>query len=295
MIKIAVVGYGNVGKAACEAVRAAGDMELVCLVTSQTVDEGLPLYKNVDEMLASDTKVDVAVLALPTRMLEDSATRLLEAGINTVDSFDIHHQILDHCKKLDLPAKSGKAVAIVSAGWDPGSDSIVRALLLAMIPSGQTYTNFGPGMSMGHTVAAKAVEGVKDAVSMTLPAGKGVHKRLIYLELEEGYVFDEVTARIKQDAYFAGSELEFKQIDRASEMKNVEHGVKIERQGKSGSTQGQLAEFSMRINNPALTGQMMVSAARATMKQAAGAYTVIDIPPVDFLEGDRENLIASLV
>ena len=82
-------------------------------------------------------------------------------GINTVDSFDIHTGIADLRRSLDSVAKAHNAVSVISAGWDPGSDSVVRALLEAMVPKGITYTNFGPGMSMGHTVAVKAIEGVK--------------------------------------------------------------------------------------------------------------------------------------
>lgn len=84
-------------------------------------------------------------------------------GINTVDSFDIHTGIVDLRRTLNATAKEHKAVSIISAGWDPGSDSIVRTMLEAIAPKGITYTNFGPGMSMGHTVAVKAIDGVKAA------------------------------------------------------------------------------------------------------------------------------------
>ena len=51
----------------------------------------------------------------------------------------------------------------------------------------------------------------------------------------------------------------------------------------------------MKINNPALTSQVLVNAARATMRQQPGAYTMIEIRVIDYLPGDREELIRQLV
>ena len=95
--------------------------------------------------------------------MEHYATEALRLGINTVDSFDIHTQTVDLHRTLGEVARKHHAVSIMSAGWDPGTDSVIRALLEACAPKGLTYTNFGPGMSMGHTVAVKAIEGVKAA------------------------------------------------------------------------------------------------------------------------------------
>ena len=123
-------------------------------------------------------RVDVAILCTPTRSVEKYAKEYLAMGINTVDSFDIHTGIVDLRRTLNATAKEHKAVSIISAGWDPGSDSIVRTMLEAIAPKGITYTNFGPGMSMGHTVAVKAIDGVKAALSMTIPTGTGIHRRM---------------------------------------------------------------------------------------------------------------------
>ena len=51
----------------------------------------------------------------------------------------------------------------------------------------------------------------------------------------------------------------------------------------------------MKINNPALTAQIMVSSARAAMLQKPGCYTLIEIPVIDLLCGDRQELIKHLV
>lgn len=295
-IKVAIVGYGNIGRFALEAVQAAQDFELVGVVRRD--------INNVPEELQNITvtndiktlgDVDVALLCSPTRAINELAKSILSLGINTVDSFDVHSEIVSLKTELDDVAKKHDRVAVISAGWDPGSDSIVRALMLAMAPKGITYTNFGPGMSMGHSVAAKAIEGVKDALSMTIPLGTGVHRRMAYVELEAGANFNQVEQAIKADSYFSSDETHVKQVDSVDSLKDVGHGVHMTHKGVSGKTHNQLFEYSMRINNPALTSQFMVSAARASMKQRAGAYTVIEIPPVDFLAGDLNTLIAKLV
>ena len=118
---------------------------------------------------------------------------------NTVDSFDIHGLIPELRRSLDAVAKAHGTVAVISAGWDPGSDSIVRTLMQAAAPEGLTYTNFGPGMSMGHTVCVKSKPGVKDALSMTIPLGTGIHRRMVYVELEEGAALEDVAAAVKAD------------------------------------------------------------------------------------------------
>ncbi|HHQ2586250.1 diaminopimelate dehydrogenase [Providencia rettgeri] len=295
-IKAAIVGYGNIGRYALEAVLAAEDFELVGVVRRNTQDipAELSAYKVVD-YIEKLGEVDVALLCSPTRAIGPLAAKILSLGINTVDSFDVHSDIVALKHSLDDIAKQHNSVAVVSAGWDPGSDSIMRTLMLAMAPKGVTFTNFGPGMSMGHSVAAKAIDGVKDALSVTIPLGTGVHRRMVYVELESGVNFDAVTQAIKADSYFSSDETHIRQVDSIDALKDVGHGVHMTHKGVSGATHNQLFEYSMRINNPALTSQFMVSAARATMKQAAGAYTVIEIPPVNFLQGDLDTLIAKLV
>ena len=178
---------------------------------------------------------------------------------------------------------------------DPGSDSVVRTLLEAIAPKGITYTNFGPGRSMGHSVAVRAIDGVKDALSMTIPVGTGIHRRMVYVELEEGADFKTVEAAIKSDPYFVNDETHVKQVPCVDDLNDVGHGVNLVRKGVSGKTHNQLFEFDMKINNPALTAQVLVCVARASMKQQPGCYTMIEVPVIDLLCGDREELIAHLV
>ena len=296
-IRVAIVGYGNIGQYALQALEAAPDMEVAGVVRrsgNENKPEELapyPVVKHVSEL----ENVDVAILATPTRSVERYAKDILALGINTVDSFDIHSKILDLRRSLGDSAEAGNAVSIISAGWDPGSDSVIRTLLEAIAPKGITYTNFGPGMSMGHTVAVKAIEGVKAALSMTIPVGTGIHRRMVYVEIEEGYDFNQVAASIKADPYFINDETHVKEVPCVDDLLDMGHGVNLTRKGVSGTTQNQLFEFNMRINNPALTAQVLVCCARATMRQAPGCYTMIEIPLIDLLYGDREQHIAHLV
>ena len=284
-MKIAILGYGNIGKAAEEAIKAAPDLELA------------GIYHHNDCLDCIDA--DVVLVATPTREVQKFATVLAARGICTVDSFDIHGQIWSLRSSLDAVCQANHTVSILSAGWDPGTDSMVRALLMAMAPKGLTYTNFGPGRSMGHTVAAKAIKGVRNALSMTIPLGTGIHRRMVYIELEDGADFKTVEAAILADDYFAHDETHVIPVDSVDALNNVAHGVNLVRSGVSGETHNQRFEFNMTINNPALTGQIMVSCARAAVRMRdrgeCGAKTMIELRPIDLLPGSTEQNIKALV
>ena len=296
-IRAAVVGYGNIGRYALEALTAAPDMEIAGIVRRRGAEdcpkelEGYKVVKDIREL----DDVDVAILATPTRSVEAYAKDILALGINTVDSFDIHTQIVDLRRSLDAAAKAGKAVSIISAGWDPGSDSVVRTLMESLAPKGVSYTNFGPGRSMGHSVAVRAIKGVRDALSVTIPLGTGIHRRMVYVELEEGADFAAVKQAILTDPYFVNDETHVQQVACVDDLNDVGHGVNLVRKGVSGQTHNQLFEFNMKINNPALTAQVLVNVARASMRQQPGCYTMIEIPVIDYLPGDREQIIGHLV
>ena len=297
MIKAAIVGYGNIGKAVLEAVSQAKDFELCGIVRRSALNpppalEGLEV---VDDIQKLKEKPDVAILCVPTRSVEAIAKDYLSLGISTVDSFDIHSKIPALHQSLEAAAKEHGRVAVMSAGWDPGTDSVIRAILLACAPKGLTYTTFGPGMSMGHTVAIKAIEGVRDALSVTVPVGSGMHRRMCYVELEDGYDPEHIKRRIKEDDYFKKDETHVKFVRSVDDIRDSGHGVLLERKGVSGVTPNQRFEFRMSINNPALTAQVMVSSARAAVRQQPGCYTLIEIPPVDLLPGEREEHIKHLV
>lgn len=295
-IRVAIVGYGNIGRFVVEALESAFDFEIAGVVRRDASDvpseiSHLKVVSDVSQL----SSVDVAILCTPSRKVEEEGAKYLAMGISTVDSYDIHGGIADLRNRFDEIAKKHGSVAVLSAGWDPGSDSVVRALLEACAPKGITYTNFGPGMSMGHSVAARAIEGVKNALSMTIPVGTSIHRRMVYVELESGCKIDDVASRIKADDYFSHDETHVIEVASVDALRDMGHGVNLIRKGVSGKTQNQRFEFNMSINNPALTAQILVSSARAATRQVPGAYTMIEIPMIDLLCGDRDSLIKRLV
>ena len=285
MTKVAIIGYGNIGKAVEQAVLAAEDMTLA------------GVFHHTDSLDALDA--DVCVLCTPTREVPAFAKQLAARGICTVDSFDIHGKILDYRAQLLPLTREQQSVSIIAAGWDPGSDSVVRALLLAMAPQGLTYTNFGPGRSMGHTVAAKSIKGVKNALSMTIPLGTGIHRRMVYVELEDGADFHTVEHNLLRDDYFAHDETHVIEVPSVEALNNVAHGVHLVRNGVSANMHNQNFEFNMTINNPALTGQILVACARAAVRMQqrgqCGCFTMIELAPIDLLPGTTEENIKALV
>lgn len=296
-IRAAVIGYGNIGRYAVEALEAAPDFDIAGIVRRQGgADKPLALtpYEVVND-IAKLRDVGVAILATPTRLCPETSAKVVELGINTVDSFDIHTSILDYrTRQMENNRRTG-TVSVISAGWDPGSDSVVRVLLQGLAPEGLTYTNFGPGRSMGHSVVARSKKGVRDALSMTIPLGEGIHRRMVYVELEPGASLEEVTKEIKADDYFAHDELHVFAVPSVAALNDVGHGVHMTRKGVSGKTHNQHFSFDMSINNPALTAQVLVGVARATFRLQPGCYTMPEIPVIDLLPGTREDIIATLV
>lgn len=291
-IRAAVIGLGNIGKFTIQALKESEDFEIAGIVSRRAKDgesysDGIPMVRNITDL----RDVDVAILCAGSREVEKFASEILPLGINTVDSFDIHGEIPAMRKRLDQIARSSKTVSVISAGWDPGTDSIVRILMQAMAPKGITETNFGPGMSMGHSVAVKSIEGVKDALSVTIPKGQSLHRRMVYVEVKPGFSFEEIEKKVKEDLYFIHDETYVYEVASVNALKDMGHGVNMKRKGVSGETHNQLLEFTMHINNPALTAQILVGAARASMRLSPGCYTMIEIPVVDLLPGNRDKWI----
>ncbi len=301
MINIAVVGFGNVGRCAIDTVLTEPDMQLAGIIEVPEIVNRQCVISDRDPMalqnipVVSDIRqlasIDVAVLTCPSRIVPATAAKILSLGVRTVDSFDIHQEIPALRRSLGEVARAHNTVSIVAAGWDPGVDSVMRGWFQAMAPRGITHTNYGPGLSMGHSVAVKAIRGVRDAISITVPAGMGVHRRMVYVQLAPGAVFEDVEAAIKKDPYFVKDRTYVFEV----EDKDMGHGVLMERNGVSGITHNQSMKFQLKVNNPALTAQVMVSAARAATKQQPGCYTMIELPVVDFLYGEVDTFVTKYV
>ncbi len=298
--RVVLVGFGHVGRGVFDALLESPDMEVAGIVELphliEKIREEVRNIPIIDNDITQLGKLDVAILAINSRRVPEIAPLYLQKGINTVDAYDVHGESMIELRKdLNILAKKYGVVSIISAGWDPGSDSIIRTVLEINAPRGITYVNFGPGISMGHTVAVKAIEGIDDAISLTIPKGVGMHKRLVYVKLKKGYDLENISQKIKNDSYFINDEVYVFMANNIEDLIDMGHAVKIERKGVSGKTYNQKMEYALSINNPAATGQVMVAAARATIKQRPGCYTVLEIPPIDFLYGEKQEILTRLI
>ncbi len=304
-IKVAVCGLGNIGRHVIDSLLSAPDMQCLGVIRRASSMGSQPFclkgareFDSFEALCAAAGKPEVAILCGPSRNCPSDAAAYLQQGVRTVDSFDIHGEIPKVMKELDDVARKHGQAAIVSAGWDPGTDSVFRAMFEAMAPKGTTFTNFGRGRSMGHSVCARSIKGVADATAITIPMGGGRHSRLVYVLLQQGVSFEQVKKDLAADPYFAHDPLEVRQVNSPAELAAVadnSHGVLMERLGASGSTSNQRLTFDMRIDNPALTAQVLVSCARAVTRMQPGCHTLIDVPPVALLPGERMEHIARLV
>lgn len=287
MKKIAAIGAGNIGIMAAKALELSPDMELCGFIRREIRPvrgfENIPVAKSVFDL---PEKPDGAMICLPSRLAETAEAELLENGIFTADVFDIHEELIGMRERLSESAEKGKVSAVIGAGWDPGLDSAIRVLMSAALPQGTTFTDFGPGMSMGHSAAVRAVEGVADAVSFTLPLGYGRHRRKIYAVLEENADKYAVEHEILSDGYFEHDECSIEFLSSVKELFSTGHGAKINRFGNACGIGGNRLSFKISGDNPALTGQLLVLAMRAAFLQKPGAYFVPEIPPRDFCAGD---------
>ena len=300
-----VHGFGNVGKHALLALEASEDMRCLGVlrqagsVGTRSHDlRGVPDFASLDELVAAVGRPQLAILCGPSRKVPTDAAYFLAAGLHCVDAFDIHGEIPALVGKLDAAARAAGKVAVTATGWDPGTDSVLRALFEAMAPKGTTFTNFGRGRSMGHSVVARSIEGVADALSLTIPLGGGRHSRLVYVLPKSGASQEAIGKALAADPYFSHDPLDLRFVDSIESLRAVaddSHGVLMERTGASAASSNQQFRFDMRIDNPALTAQVLVASGRAAMRLASGCYTLIDIPPVALLPGGRMENIARLV
>ncbi len=299
MIKAAVHSLGNIGRHVLDALETAPDFDCLGVIRRpDSITDPAREFANLSSLIAQKGKPDVVILCGPSRSIPQVAPVFLSQGINTVDSFDIHSEVPALVETLHKAATTSGRSAICAAGWDPGTDSVLRALFEAMVPTGTTFTNFGRGRSMGHSVAARAIRGVADAVSITIPIGSGRHSRLVYVLPEDGADREAIHKALAADPYFSHDPLDLRFVESSTALAHVadnSHGVRMERTGASGTTSNQQLMFDMRINNPALTAQVLVSCARATTRLAPGSYTMIDVPPVALLPGERMEHVKRLV
>ena len=305
----AILGLGNIGRRVLLALEVAPDATCIGVVRRQTSVgttpsdlRGVPDFPSFDELCENVGKPDVVIVCLPSRRSPGAAAELLTRGFCTVDGYDLRDRLIEVVGSLENNAHKGRAVAITAAGWDPGFDSVLRAMFEAMVPSGTTMTNFSRGRSLAHSVAVRCMEGVEDAAAITIPLGKGQHARQVFVLLKEGYPLEKVETAIRGDRYFAHEPLTVIEVKSAAELAQVadaSHGVTIDRTGSTGLVDDQQLKFGMRIDNPAFTAQVLVCSARAAVRLREegqyGCYTLIDVPPVLLLPGDRMKHLSRIV
>lgn len=318
-MKIAIVGYGNLGKGVEKAVLRQDDMSLVGIFTRrnpENLDTTSPAYA-VDRIGEFD--IDVAILC------GGSATDLIKQGpemarvTNVVDSFDTHARIPEHFKDM-AEACGDERLAMISTGWDPGLFSLARLLGEAVLPQGSTHTFWGKGVSQGHSDAVRRIEGVRYAVQYTIPKeaavtavaeGKGdslttrdKHQRSCYVVAEEGADKEAIRkAIVTMPNYFDEYDTEVTFIDEdtfLAEHTAMPHGGQVLRRGETSEGTAQLITFSLALDsNPEFTAAVNVACARAVHRAyqegRRGCCTIFDLPLAYLSPVADEELVRTLL
>ncbi len=324
MIKIGIVGYGNLGKGVSYAVDLAPDMECVGIFTRRNADSIKPVTNvkvyNVSELEKFKDKIDVLLLCggSATDLPETTANYLKD--FNTVDSFDTHAKIPEYYDKLSKVAKNSKKVSAISIGWDPGLFSIMRLAFSSVLPNGKDYTFWGKGVSQGHSDAVRRIKGVKNAIQYTIPKEEALlavrsgsnpnlstrekHLRECYVVIEEGADKDVIENEIKSmPNYFADYDTIVNFVSEEELKKNhnkLPHGGFVIRTGNTTKENGEKIEFSLDLDsNPEFTGSVLTCYARAVYRLAqkgeVGVFTVFDIPLKYLSPLSEEELRATLL
>ena len=325
-MKIAIYGYGNLGRGVECAIRQNPDMELVGVFTRRdpaTVQTRLntPVFHSSD-LPSRTADIDVLILCGGSATDLPDMTPALAADFNVVDSFDTHAAIPAHFARVDAAAKQGGHVALISAGWDPGMFSVNRLYAGAILPQGQDYTFWGRGVSQGHSDAIRRLEGVVDARQYTVPLDEALeavrsgqnptlttrqkHRRECYVVAAQGADTARIERQIKEmPNYFADYDTTVTFItaeEMARDHSGLPHGGSVIRTGTTGvdGEHTHTVEYKLTLDsNPEFTASVLVAYARAVHRAytrgETGCKTVLDIPPVDLSPLSPEELRAKLL
>ena len=312
VIRVAIAGYGNLGRGAQAAIKQSPDMQLVGVFSRRNpasvplIDSSVPVYA-MDDIAQYKDDIDVLILCGGSKSDLPEQGPALAGLFNIVDSFDTHAKIPEYFAALDVPAKKANKVAMLSVGWDPGLFSINRLYGEAILPVGETYTFWGKGLSQGHSDAVRRVDGVKSGVQYTIPSEPAMarvrngeqptlstrekHTRECYIVLADGADADTVRNTIvTMPDYFVDYDTAVHFIDQQTferEHQKMPHGGFVIRSGVSGidnEQNNQVLEFSLKLgSNPEFTASVLVAYARAAYKMNlagdTGAKTVLDVAP----------------
>ena len=320
-IKIAVLGYGNLGRGVELAVRQSDDMELFGVFSrrnpSDVKTQGAKVFA-VSEILNHKNDFDVLILCGGSATDLPKQTPEFVQNFNCVDSFDTHANITQHFAAVDKIAKQNGKVCVISAGWDPGLFSLNRLFGAAFLPKGETYTFWGKGVSQGHSDAIRRIEGVIDARQYTIPVESALdrvrkgenpnlstrekHTRECFVVAAEGADLEKIEKEIvTMPNYFADYDTTVHFIDMETLQRQhagIPHGGFVLRSGETGvaGETKHIIEFALKLDsNPEFTASVLVAYARAVARLAkkgdsAGAYTVFDIAPALLAPQTAEEL-----
>lgn len=327
MIRVGIMGYGNLGRGIECAIKQNPDMELAAVFTRRNPDsvkiltEGVTVYP-ADEAKSMADKIDVLILCGGSATDLPVQTPEYAKYFNVVDSFDTHARIPEHFANVDKAAKESGKIAVISAGWDPGMFSLNRVYANAILPDGKDYTFWGRGVSQGHSDAIRRIAGVKDARQYTVPVPAALeavrsgetpelttrqkHTRECYVVAEDGADKAKIEEEIvTMPNYFADYDTTVHFIT-DEEMKRdhsaLPHGGLVIRSGKTGWSleNNHLIEYSLKLDsNPEFTASVITACARAAfrMKQEgmSGCKTILDIPPAYLSSMSGEELRKNLL
>jgi diaminopimelate dehydrogenase len=325
MINIAIIGYGNLGKGVRSALERTADMKLTALFTrrARLVEKevrDIPVFNSEDFSLPGDLQIDVTILCGGSK--EDTPVQgpLFARSFSTVDSFDTHADIPGYFQKMDSIAREHGNVSIISAGWDPGIFSLERLLGDAFLPGGRGYTFWGPGVSQGHSDAARKVEGVLDARQYTIPldntlqqvrsgsvsdfSKRELHKRVVYAVAQKGADQERIRREIvEMPNYYAdyNTEVIFVTREEMTEKHSTyPHGGFVLTSGVTSRNNRQILEYKCQLkSNPEFTGSVLAACARAAFrlkeKGYKGAFTMLDVPPALFSPHSNDVLLSKFM
>lgn len=308
-IKVAIAGYGNLGRGVEAALQQNTDMRLVGVFSRRDsasvalLDTNVPVHAMADVEQYQDA-VDVMIVCGGSKTDLPEQGPYLAQFFHTVNSFDTHAKVNEHHAALDQPAQKSRHLAMLSGGWDPGLFSLNRLFGEAVLPQGETYTFWGKGLSQGHSDAVRRVAGVKKGVQYTLPSEQAMarvrsgeqptlstrekHTRECYVVLKDDADADTVrNSIVTMPDYFADYDTVVHFIDEATfvqDHRNMPHGGFVIRSGTTGQNNKQTIEYSLALgSNPEFTASVLVAYARAVHRLArageVGARTVFDIAP----------------
>lgn len=292
MVRLAVVGFGRIGKACAEALLESKDLALAGIVRRlDRLAQALPDAFSKIPIVPHTVQVhhvEGALLCVPMAQVLETAHDCLQHGIPIIESSVLHGEAFHaHRDAIHRLAIRHDVPAIVGAGWDPGALSIVRSLFALLAPEGAVETTHRVAGSLHHTAMARQVVGVKEALCTEQLAANGTSQRYVYVELEEGVDADRVADAIRADPLFLGEETLVFPVDSVAALEQEGRGIVLERRG-AGRSGHQRLLFEARFDESLLTARMMLAAARALAGLSPGAHSFLDLP-LSALWGERDR------